>query len=287
MYLNLWQHARFDLSRVLALALAVAGLLCTTASPALAQRGRSTRGAAQRFRALQEAQKKQTIATLQARYSAAQQSLTHAQAEIEAATGPLDQARSRRDAAETELKQKKQKLADAVQELERYEDQLVESQPVDSPVGKARARLARAQESVHAERHRVLELPGDTPEDLPSHLCQEYAHFSRSQKDLLKTNECAVHAEEELLARQKDLRNAREALQEGDPEWQTRELSREQLTQAVKDLNDDQKHRQVEIARLQSRLLAARVELRAAQQVLQSSSTQLSLLGARTPERGD
>lgn len=265
--------------RILILMAVACGLGMPASAPG--QSARSSRGAMQRFRAMQEAQRKQSITTLQARLTTAQQSLTHAESELTAAEGPRKAAESQHRVAETQLKQEKRKLAELVHQQRDVEDKLVSELPADSPVGQAHKALRRAEEALHAHRHRVLNLPADSPENLTAHLDYEYQHLSPEQRDRLKADASTARADEEVSAKKSAARKLQHVYFETKPEWKKAEAARVAQVETIKSLTADEKNLHSELTRQTARLHAAQQEQRAAQQVIMTTSTQLTALGAR------
>lgn len=273
---------RFDLKKFLLCGilgfLLVPGL--GTPSSAMAQ-GRSARSALNRMRAVQAAQKKQTVSALQAELAAAQSALSQAESQL-ATTGPaLQSAKSQLDTAKEREAAKEKETHEAAKKHRALEEQLLAAQAPETPVGKARAQLEQAQLELDRVVHQVLSLPDHPAGVTEADRSNERLKLTEAQKTRLKADTGYLQATEKMAAMKAQLHEAEQQLLTNDASWKESHAERQALTQDLKALEENRKAAAAEVAVNLKQFKAAQQVAANAQNVVTASSNQLKALGAQ------
>ncbi len=267
----------FCLSQFTIAAALLAGLLSD--APAFAQSSRSGRSMMRRVQAMQKAQKQQSIQALQSQYAAAQKVLAQAQTEMASSGTALQSAESHLQVIEDQEAAKVRELAAATQSQRQVEERLIAAATPDSPVARALADLAEARHALQIEARRVLSLPAGTASDDAAAL--ELMKLTSEQRLRLKADSGYQQAEDQVEMRQRQLREAEQRLFESQPDWVQAHARHQSQVEELKTIKGELKEAQANLGRDRQQARRAQTAFMSAQQVMQSTSTQLTALGAK------
>lgn len=175
-------------------------------------RGRSAAAAA-------KARKAQMIKTIQQQVAAAQKVLSAAESQAAMSGDQVKQALSQLSGIRTEIESAHENVAEAATTLREIEAEILAEQKSDSPLELAKKDLRRAQEAVHLTIHAVLDLPNHHEHSGERGRLADLASISSSERATLG-DDARYHASlRELNEAARRVKELREALFEGDPEW--------------------------------------------------------------------
>lgn len=244
---------------------------------------RSIRGALSRARAMQAAQKKQTVQELKAELQAAQTTFSQAESALATSSASLQTAKSQLDSARERYDAGEKEAHEAGKAQKSLEEKLIASQSPDSPVGKIQSQLVAAQLDLDKEIHRVLSLPDHPAGVTEADRAAERLKFSESQKSRLKGDAGFVSATAKVDALHEQLKDAHKTLFESDAGWKEAHETRKGLTQDLKAMEENRKAAAAEVAQHTKQVKTAQATAGAARQVIMNATMQLTSLGEKVP----